>query len=95
VKAAYKDSRDKIQSFVTSLKKDGKTEDTELKKMNDDLIAEGERLVKDIDKRIEKLDKVSDEDMKKGQNDFIINLMIRIYILILAQSNQKILFSIK
>lgn len=33
--------------------------------MNDDLIAEGERLVKDIDKRIEKLDKVSDEDMKK------------------------------
>ncbi|MDX5700807.1 hypothetical protein SIK49_13085 [Clostridioides difficile] len=71
VKAAYKDSRDKIQSFVTSLKKDGKTEDTELKKMNDDLIAEGERLVKDIDKRIEKLDKVSDEDMKKGQNDFI------------------------
>lgn len=33
--------------------------------MNDDLITEGERLVKDIDKRIEKLDKVSDEDMKK------------------------------
>lgn len=34
--------------------------------MNDDLIVEGERLVKDIDKRIEKLDKVFDEDMKKG-----------------------------
>ncbi len=33
--------------------------------MNDDLIAEGERLVKDIDERIEKLDNVSDEDMKK------------------------------
>ncbi len=71
VKAAYKDSREKIQSFVDGLKNDAKTEDTELKKMNEDLIAEGERLIKDIDGKIAKLDKITKNDYNKTQDEFI------------------------
>lgn len=71
VKAAYKDSREKIQSFVNGLKNDAKTEDTELKKMNEDLIAEGEKLIKDIDAKIAKLDKITKEDYNKTQGEFI------------------------
>ena len=71
VKAAYKDSREKIQSFVNGLKNDAKTEDTELKKMNEDLIAEGEKLIKDIDGKIAKLDKITKNDYNKTQDEFI------------------------
>lgn len=71
VKAAYKDSREKIQSFVNGLKNDAKTEDTELKKMNEDLIAEGEKLIKDIDGKIAKLDKITKNDYNKTQGEFI------------------------
>ena len=60
VKAAYKDSREKIQSFVNGLKNDVKTDDAELKQMNEDLIAEGEKLIKDIDAKIAKLDKITE-----------------------------------
>jgi len=71
VKDAYKDSRDKTQNFVNSLKKDGKTEDKELKGMHDKLIAEGEKTVKEMDARINRLNEISDEDMKRDQNGFI------------------------
>ncbi|MPM64731.1 hypothetical protein SDC9_111620 [bioreactor metagenome] len=71
VKAAYKDSKEKIQAFVDGLKKDAKTEDAELKKMNESLIAEGEKSIKDIDARIAKLDKITKEDYNKPQDEFI------------------------
>ena len=71
VKAAYKDSREKIQSFVNGLKNDVKTEDTELKQMNEDLIAEGEKLIQDIDAKIAKLDKITKDDYNKTQDEFI------------------------
>ncbi|WP_315166077.1 hypothetical protein [Metaclostridioides mangenotii] len=71
VKEAYKDSRDKTQNFVNSLKKDGKTEDNELKEMHNKIIAEGERTVKEMDARIKRLNEISDEDMKRDQNGFI------------------------
>ena len=71
VKAAYKDSREKIQSFVNGLKNDVKTDDAELKQMNEDLIAEGEKLIKDIDAKIAKLDKITENDYNKTQNEFI------------------------
>lgn len=71
VKAAYKDSREKIQSFVDGLKNDVKTDDAELKKMNEDLIAEGEKLIKDIDGKIAKLDKITKNDYNKTQDEFI------------------------
>lgn len=71
VKAAYKDSKEKIQAFVDGLKNDGKTEDAELKKMNESLIAEGEKSIKDIDAKIAKLDKISKDDYNKTQDEFI------------------------
>lgn len=71
VKAAYKDSREKIQSFVDGLKNDARTDDAELKKMNEDLIAEGEKLIKDIDGKIAKLDKITKNDYNKTQDEFI------------------------
>lgn len=71
VKAAYKDSKQKIQTFVNGLKNDAKTEDNELKKMNDDLIAEGERTIKDIDARMARLDNVTEQDYSKTQDEFI------------------------
>lgn len=70
VKAAYKDSRDKIQSFIDSLKKDAKTEDAELKKMNDDLIAEGEKLIKDIDTKLARLDEIPKDATSKTKEEF-------------------------
>lgn len=71
LKAAYKDSRDKVKSFVDSLKHDGKTEDEKLKRMNDDLIAEGERTIADLDARIKKLDELPKDTMSKSQAEFI------------------------
>ena len=71
VKAAYKDSKEKIQAFVDGLKNDVKTDDTELTKMNESLIAEGEKSIKDIDAKIAKLDKISKDDYNKTQDEFI------------------------
>ena len=71
VKAAYKDSRDKIQTFVNGLKKDTNTGDTELKQMNKDLISQGEKLIKDIDAKLVKLDNITEADYNKTQNEFI------------------------
>lgn len=71
VKAAYKDSKEKIQIFVDGLKNDAKTEDAELKKMNESLIAEGEKSIKDIDAKIAKLDKITEDDYSKTQDEFI------------------------
>lgn len=71
VKAAYKDSRDKIQTFVNGLKNDVKTEDKELKKINDEMITEGEKLIKDIDAKLAKLDSITDKDLTKSKDDFI------------------------
>ncbi len=71
VKAAYKDSKEKIQSFVNGLKNDAKTDNAELKKMNEDLIAEGEKLIQDIDAKTARLDKITKEDYNKTQDEFI------------------------
>ncbi|WP_434799305.1 hypothetical protein [Terrisporobacter vanillatitrophus] len=71
VKKAYKDRKEKMQAFIDGLKKDTKTEDAELKKMNESLIAEGEKLIQDIDAKIEKLDKITGDDYNKSEDDFI------------------------
>ena len=39
--------------------------------MNEDLIAEGEKLIKDIDGKIAKLDKITKNDYNKTQDEFI------------------------
>lgn len=71
VKAAYRDSREKIQIFVNGLKKDVKTDDQELNKMNQDLISEGEKLIRDIDAKLAKLDNITEDDYNKTQDEFI------------------------
>jgi len=71
VKAAYKDSRDKMQTFIDSLKNDVKTEDEDLKEMNDNLIAEGEKTIANIDEKLKKLDEVPKDAMTKTQEEFI------------------------
>ncbi|WP_297133192.1 hypothetical protein [Terrisporobacter sp.] len=71
VKSAYRDSREKIQTFVNGLKKDVKTEDQELNKMNQELISEGEKLIRDIDAKLAKLDNITEADYNKNQNEFI------------------------
>lgn len=70
VKSAYRDSREKIQSFVNSLKNDVKTEDADLKKMNEDLIAEGENLISDIDAKLKKLDEIPKDAYNKTKEEF-------------------------
>ncbi len=71
VKSAYTDSKEKIQTFVDGLEKDVTTEDEELKKMNEELIAEGQKYIKEIDTRIANLEKVTDDDYTKDQDTFI------------------------
>ncbi len=71
VKKAYKESKAKIQSFIDVLKNDTKTEDAELKKMNDNLIAEGEKAIKNIDARIAKLDKLPADAINKPKEEFL------------------------
>lgn len=71
VKNAYKESKSKIQSFIDVLKNDTKTEDPELKKMNDNLIAEGEKSIKNIDARMAKLDKLPADAIGKSKEEFM------------------------
>lgn len=71
VRAAYEDSREKIQTFVDGLRNDAKTDDEELNKMNKDIIKEGEKLIKSIDKKIAKLNEIKEKDFEKDQDEFI------------------------
>ena len=70
VKNAYKDSRDKIQGFVDTLKKETDIKDADLKKKNEELIAEGEKAIKDIDARLKNLEGVTSEYYTKSKEDF-------------------------
>lgn len=71
LKAAYTDSKEKIQKFVDGLKNDLKSEDKEVSKMTEDLIAEGEKTIANIDSRIAKLDKLPKDIYSKSKEDFI------------------------
>lgn len=71
VKMAYKHAKDKTQIFVDNLKKDTKTEDANLKKMNEDLIKEGEKTIADIDTRMKNLDKIPADLAGKSKEEFM------------------------
>lgn len=77
LKTAYKESETNLQKFVDSLK-NVKTEDKEVKDMNDKLIAEGEKLIADIKAKNKKLEEVpadlmtkSEVEFRKGLNDLV------------------------
>ena len=71
LKSAYKDSKEKIRTFIDDLKNNAKTDDADLKKMNENLIAAGERTIDNIDKRLKKLDELPKDIMNKSQDEFI------------------------
>lgn len=70
VKSAYQDSRDKIQTFIDSMKKQDNIEDEEIKKMNDDLISEGENLIAELDTKIKNLEDIPTDAYTKSKEDF-------------------------
>ena len=71
LKSAYKDSKEKIRTFIDDLKNNAKTDDADLKKMNENLISSGERTIDNIDKRLKKLDELPKDIMNKSQDEFI------------------------
>ncbi|MCR8744781.1 hypothetical protein [Romboutsia lituseburensis] len=71
VKMAYKTSKEKTQAFVNSLKNDIKTDDTNIKKMNESLIAEGEKTIANIDAKLKKLDEIPKDAVSKTQEEYI------------------------
>ena len=71
LKAAYTDSKEKIQTFVNGLKNDLKTEDKEISKMNENLIAEGEKTIANIDAKLVKLETLPKDVYSKSKEDFI------------------------
>lgn len=71
LKAAYRDSKEKIRTFIDSLKNDAKTDDADLKTMNDNLISAGEKTIDNIDQRLKKLDELPKDIMNKSQDEFI------------------------
>ncbi len=71
LKAAYTDSRDKIQTVINELKTDGKTDDTQITDMNDKLIAEGEKTISNIDAKLKNLDNLPKDVYNKTQDEFI------------------------
>lgn len=77
LKNAYKDSEQKLQEFVNSLS-DVKTEDKKVKEMNDKLIEQGNKVIKELKDRSKKLEKVPanlmqkpEVEFKKGLNDLL------------------------
>lgn len=71
VKMAYKTSKEKTQAYVDSLKNDMKTDDADLKKMNENLIAEGEKTIANIDEKLKKLDEIPKDAVSKTQEEYI------------------------
>lgn len=71
VKMAYKTSKEKTQAYVDSLKNDMKTDDADLKKMNEGLIAEGEKTIANIDEKLKKLDEIPKDAVSKTQEEYI------------------------
>lgn len=71
VKMAYKTSKEKTQAYVDSLKNDMKTDDADLKKMNEGLIAEGEKTIANIDEKLKRLDEIPKDAVSKTQEEYI------------------------
>lgn len=71
LKTTYMDSKEKIQKFVDGLKNDLKTEDKDVAKLSENLIAEGEKTIANIDARLAKLEKLPKDIYGKTKDDFI------------------------
>lgn len=70
VKSALKESRDNVENFITTMKKEAKTDNEEVKRLNKEMINEGENLVKNIDSRLEELNKITEKDLQRPEKEF-------------------------
>lgn len=70
VKAALVDSKEKVQEFIDNMEKDGTSDNEKVNKLNKEMIDDGKELIKDIDKRLEKLDKITDKNLAKSDKEF-------------------------
>ena len=70
VKDALIDSKAKIQDFIYNMEKEGTSDNDKLNKLNKEMIDDGKKLIEDIDKRLKKLDDISDKDLEKSDAEF-------------------------
>ena len=70
VKDALIDSKAKIQDFIDNMEKEGTSDNDEVNKLNKEMIDDGKKLIEDIDKRLKKLDDISDKDLEKSDAEF-------------------------
>lgn len=71
VKAGYRDTKEKMQSFVDYLKNDLNTDDESLKQMKNELVTEGEQIISNIDVRLKELEELPKDSINKSQEEFI------------------------
>lgn len=69
LKKNYEESKKKVDELTTSLKK-VETKDPQVKEMNDKLIAESEKISKELDARIKKLGEIPGDLMTKSEVEF-------------------------
>ena len=70
VKDALIDSKAKIQDFIDNMEKEGTSDNDKVNKLNKEMIDDGKKLIEDIDKRLKKLDDISDKDLEKSDAEF-------------------------
>lgn len=70
VKTALRESRDNVKTFITTMKKEAKTENKEVERLNREMIDKGEDLVEDINDRLEDLNEITDRDLQRPEKDF-------------------------
>ena len=70
VKKALKDSRDNVEKFVNNMEKEAKSNDNQVNKLNREMIDDGRDLIEDIDERIQRLDRITDQDLNKSETEF-------------------------
>lgn len=71
LKEAYNKSKENISSFILELRADNKIENPSLKAMNDELIAEGELTIMNIDEMLNRINQIPKEMEKKSKEEFI------------------------
>ena len=70
VKDALIDSKAKVQDFIDNMEKEGTSDNDKVNKLNKEMIDDGKKLIEDIDKRLKKLDDISDKDLEKSDAEF-------------------------
>lgn len=70
VKDALNDSKDNVEQFINNMEKDAKSDNQDINKLNREMIEDGRDLVEDINESIQKLDRITDQDLNKSEVEF-------------------------